>query len=412
MKKKSLIFLTKQFPYLNREQYVAHELEFLAKKFDKVYIYPHDHFSKDDVITFQLPPNVEVINLNQQIPSVPSKVDALKSYFSAFFYELKNVHDKFWFLKKAKWFFSIYTTQFALGNGLMDFMKRKNLKQDDVVFYSYWFSASALCLSILKSRRLINKFVSRAHASDLYHEDWGLLNDRVGVLPFRNFKQKYVDVVYSISDHGKKYLQKKYPEIKRVEVAYLGVKDFGLNPQKADDRFVIVTCSGVDENKRIHLLGEALSRLDREVEWIHFGDGRLKDRAIASVTSPNVIFRYKGQTPNADVRKFMAEHHVDLFVNLSIVEGLPVTIMEALSHGIPVLATAANGTTEAVIEGETGKLLKVEFSETELDAALNELMTHSDNLIAMRYKSRMLYERRFDADKNYTAFADALFESK
>ena len=40
---KYLVILTKQFPYQWREQYVAHELAALARQFDKVFIYTHDH---------------------------------------------------------------------------------------------------------------------------------------------------------------------------------------------------------------------------------------------------------------------------------------------------------------------------------------------------------------------------------
>ena len=408
MKSKTLVLLTKQFPFLNREQYVAHELEFLAKEFEKIYIYPHDHFRKDDQITFELPPNVEVINLNLQIPPIRNKFALLMSYLRAFVFELCRVHDRMWFVKNAKRFFSIYTTQYALGIGLMNFLAKKKLNQKEVVFYSYWFSASALCLSILKSRGEIDRYVSRAHALDLYHEDWGLLNERVGVLPFRNFKQKFVDVLYSISEHGKKYLEKKYPDIQSVKVAYLGVKDFGLNPGERSEEFVIVTCSGVDDNKRIHLLGNALSRIQQKVLWIHFGDGPLKDLALQSVTSSNVKFDYRGQTPNKEVREFYASNHVDLFVNLSKVEGLPVTIMEVLSHGIPVLATAANGTPEAVVDGETGQLLPINFSSGELDECLLYFLKQTDAANEMLHNCRLLFERKFNAESNYTFFAKSI----
>lgn len=400
--------LTKQFPYLNREQYVAHELYFLAARFEKIYLYPHDHFAKNDVLSFELPANVEVINLNRQISTVENRWALLGSYLMAFFFELKNVHDWQWFLKNAKRFFSIYITQYALGDGIVAFMKEKNLRKGDVVFYSYWFSASALCLAILKSRKLIDKFVSRAHALDLYHEDWGLLSEKVGVLPFRNLKQKYVDTIYSISAHGKTYLDHKYPEIAGVKTAYLGVKDAGLNPMKTEAGFVIVTCSGVDENKRIHLLGEALSRLDLPVEWIHFGDGPFKERALASVTSSNVIFKYHGQTPNAEIRRFYSKHHIDLFVNLSRVEGLPVTVMEALSHGIPVLATAVNGTPEAVKDGVNGKLLSVHFSQDELESALLFFIKNVNEKDSMAKNARLWFLQRFHADHNYAEFAEAL----
>ncbi len=407
MSEKTLILLTKQFPYQQREQYVAHELEYLAKSFDKVLIYPHDHFGKGEKYSFSLPTNVEVIDLNNKV--IPAaKVEVIKSFLGAFFYEFFRTHSKVWLLRNMRRFFAIYATQFALGKGLKNFLEQRKIDQKHVVFYSYWFSASALCLAILKSENKISRFVSRAHALDLYHEDWGLLNVKVRVLPFRNFKQKYVNVIYSISKHGKDYLDKKFPSIEKVEIAYLGVKDAGLNPSQQENVFVLATCSGIDDNKRIHLLGEALSVLDKPVRWIHFGDGPLKEKALNSIHAKNVEFILKGQTPNEEIRKFYSMHHIDLFVNLSRVEGLPVTIMEALSHGIPVLATDANGTPEAVLEGVTGKLISVHFEATDLENALLKLMNDTSRLQAMRESSRNLFLEKFDANRNYAVFGNGL----
>ncbi|MBX7052812.1 MAG: glycosyltransferase, partial [Flavobacteriales bacterium] len=392
----NLILLTKQFPFHHREQYVAHELAVLSKHFDHIYIYPHDHFGKGDKPTFELPGNVEVIELNQKI--VPaSKAAVIISFLKAFLFEWIHTHDRMWLLKNLRRFYAIYATQFALGNGLVEFLRNKNLSQQNTTLYSYWFSASALCLSILRNRGLIQSFVSRAHALDLYHEGWGLLNERVRVLPFRYFKQKHTDVIYSISAHGKNFLLKKPNTLNKVEVAYLGVQDFGLNPDKPNEKFTIVTCSGVDDNKRIHLLGEALSAIDLPVHWIHFGDGPLKEMALKSVTGSQVQFDFRGQTSNTDIRNFYASHHVDLFVNLSRVEGLPVTIMEAISHGIPVLATDANGTPEAVLAHQNGKLISTNFNQQSLCNELMWFMTNIDQLRNMRIKSRAVYMERFNA---------------
>jgi glycosyltransferase involved in cell wall biosynthesis len=403
----NLILLTKQFPFHHREQYVAHELAVLSKHFEHIYIYPHDHFGKGDKPTFELPSNVEVIELNQRIVSA-SKWEVIWSFMKAILFEWKHTHDKIWLMKNLRRFYAIYATQYALGNGLVEFLRNKNLNQQNTVMYSYWFSVSALCLSILKNRGMIQSFVSRAHALDLYHEGWGLLNDRVRVLPFRYFKQKNTEVIYSITEHGKKYLEQKPATLQYVEVAYLGVQDFGLNPEELNEKFTIVTCSGVDDNKRIHLLGEALSEINSPVHWIHFGDGPLKEKALKSVTGSQVQFDFRGQTSNTDIRKFYASHHVDLFVNLSRVEGLPVTIMEAISHGIPVLATDANGTPEAVEVGVNGKLISIRFNAQELQDELSWFMSNSNSVKEMRKESRALYMEKFNADTNYTAFARLL----
>lgn len=45
---------------------------------------------------------------------------------------------------------------------------------------------------------------------------------------------------------------------------------------------------------------------------------------------------------------------LDLFLHTSTMEGLPNSLMEAMAAGLPIVATAAGGTPELVVEGETG----------------------------------------------------------
>ena len=47
----------------------------------------------------------------------------------------------------------------------------------------------------------------------------------------------------------------------------------------------------------------------------------------------------------------------DIFVLASAFEGLPVSIMEAMSVGLPVVATSVGGVPEAVVEGQTGLMV-------------------------------------------------------
>ncbi len=51
-----------------------------------------------------------------------------------------------------------------------------------------------------------------------------------------------------------------------------------------------------------------------------------------------------------DLMLFFKENSVDLFINASITEGTPVSIMEAISCGIPIIATDVGGNPEIVSE--------------------------------------------------------------
>jgi glycosyltransferase involved in cell wall biosynthesis len=79
-----------------------------------------------------------------------------------------------------------------------------------------------------------------------------------------------------------------------------------------------------------------------------------------------------------DVRDLLAA--ADLFVLASAFEGLPVSIMEAMSAGLPVVATAVGGVPEAVEDGVTGLLVPPRDAAALADAlvSLADDVSHQD----------------------------------
>ena len=76
----------------------------------------------------------------------------------------------------------------------------------------------------------------------------------------------------------------------------------------------------------------------------------------SSIDIPNMRTTFMGYVPNVEIMQFMEESNVDVFINLSTSEGVPVSIMEAQSYGIPVIATNVGGTGE-IIDKDNGILL-------------------------------------------------------
>jgi colanic acid/amylovoran biosynthesis glycosyltransferase len=61
---------------------------------------------------------------------------------------------------------------------------------------------------------------------------------------------------------------------------------------------------------------------------------------------------------HAQVIDYYTTNHIALFLSLSSREGLPVSLMEAISCGIPLLATTVGGVSEVVNEN-TGRLAPI-----------------------------------------------------
>jgi len=267
MPKKNLIFITKQYPYYFQEQYITNELLSLSKVYDRIYVYPSDHYNPDYKIEYELPKNVEIIdlNFNPELRVGLNKFNKIMMFLRVFFYELIRTDSKWSMLREIKRYYSIFTTQYLQAMSLQNFLNVSQIGISSSTFYSYWFSNSALCLAILKQERVINHFYSKAHSIDLYHNAWPLITETVREPIFKFFKLKHVSILFPISQHGGAYLSKLFPSLK-TKVSYLGVEDFGTNDLKSrDEKFLLVTCSVLDPVKRVELLGRALSKLDKRV---------------------------------------------------------------------------------------------------------------------------------------------------
>jgi glycosyltransferase involved in cell wall biosynthesis len=173
--------------------------------------------------------------------------------------------------------------------------------------------------------------------------------------------------------------------------------------------------------KRIDLLISALGtvRSDEEIEWRHFGDGILKNdlEALASERlklSVGISYRFMGHYPNDELLKYYSRNHVDLFINTSLTEGIPVSIMEAQCFGIPVIATDTGGVKEVVTYG-TGSLLPVDFNPGDLATLIeNYLKLTEEETEVIRMNCIKNWDSNFSALSNYNNFilkVNSIFES-
>jgi colanic acid/amylovoran biosynthesis glycosyltransferase len=413
MAKKNLVLLTKQYPFHFKEQYITNELLALSKVYDKIYIYPGDHFNPEYPLVYSLPPNVELIDLNLTSPLIRTSFRKewwfkfIKTYLGEFAFNKHKLH----VLKKFMRYYSAYAVNYSKGMALMDYLRKNNVNIEETTFYCYWFSNLALCLSLLKQRGDIKHFYSKAHAIDLYHEEWSLVESNTLNVPlYKKFKSDLIDEIFPISAHGERYLKREFAGIS-TKIFYLGAEEFPPSTSiNSSELFTLVTCSNIDLRKRVYRLGEALSLINRPVKWVHFGGGSddMEQMVKDAIKSPLVELELKGQAPNSEIRQFYASNRVDLFVNLSKAEGVPVAIMEAIAHGIPVLATDVFGTPEVAVQDVSGKLIPSDFTNEKLAESIIWFLEHPKEVDALRVGARKLFEERFDAHKNHAEFANYL----
>ena len=167
------------------------------------------------------------------------------------------------------------------------------------------------------------------------------------------------DFVIYVTQH---FLQKRYPTwgIK------LGCSDVVLPPfndeilqrrlKHIDEReqntpFKLITCGGLDvPYKGQHFVIHALAILNKQGYHFHYyllglGTGdRL--RKLATQLGVQEYVHILGNKPHTEVFKIFDQ--MDLYVHPSLTEGLPRTVIEAMSRALPCIGTPVGGTTELI----------------------------------------------------------------
>ena len=150
-------------------------------------------------------------------------------------------------------------------------------------------------------------------------------------------------------------------------------------------------------------LVRAMASVESDFRAILVGDGpdqpALANEVRRLGLAPNVTLL----GARSDVPELLAG--ADVFVLSSRSEGLPMSVLEAMAAGLPVVATDVGGVSELVLEGETG-LLVPRDETTALAQALERLLRDEDLRRRMAASARARVVREFDL----TSFQEAHVE--
>lgn len=284
---------------------------------------------------------------------------------------------------------------------------KPNLEDNDV-FVSYWLNECAFALAELKKKYPKIRVASRGHGFDVFEERC--------YMPFRKDILTGLDKIYLINEASREYFKEHYGEwldLSKIEISHLGVNIPESVSQKSFDVFTIVTCAAVIPLKRLDLMIDALAELkDKKIEWVHFGGGVLlsdiKKYAEEKLSGGALRYEFKGQVPLNEVHTFYRENSVNLFVNSSDTEGTPVSVMEALSYGIPTVARNVGGMAE-VLDNNCGVLLPKEESVELLSRAIERILTlDREDYSLLCNNARKKINEEFNADTTFKKYIEGI----
>jgi glycosyltransferase involved in cell wall biosynthesis len=256
-------------------------------------------------------------------------------------------------------------------------------------------------------------FSFTAHAFDIYRDvNRRTLANKINAARFTVTVSRYnVDYLKSVANGGGG----------RIELIRNGIDlaRFAPAPQPPQGPFTILAVARLVEKKGLALLIEACRDLrDRELDFRCeiVGKGAQKaqlDQLIRDLDLRAHV-RLAGPLPHQEIVERYQRAHV--LVLPCIVgrdgnrDGLPVSIVEALACGLPVISTNVTGIPEAVQHGRNGLIVR-QGNATELAMALERLMRDPRLLETLRAGARPSVEEEFD-ERSTAAQLHALLEEE
>jgi colanic acid/amylovoran biosynthesis glycosyltransferase len=412
MSPKNLLIVTTAFPYGKGESFVAAELEHIAAYFGSVEVVP----------SYYTPgTQPRAVKQDVNLDYAARRWGVLRTFHVAFSFvvALKNYSwraDLVRVLRQDHKYDNCKELARALYRAQLfeSFLRRqvaRHGKQFDLVYF-YWMMPEIMgALGFRKATGSPLKIVARAHGGDLYEE-----RKSGGYAGLRNDIAGGIDDIYCISDHGRAYLDGRYPAMsEKFHTARLGVEDPGrLNQQPREAHLSILSCSFVVAGKRLHLVVEAIEHMlhndpSLKIRWTHIGNGELYDELRALVADKlggraEVVF--KGYLAQQQITALYQDEGFDVVVNVSDCEGIPVSLMEASAAGIPMVATDVGGNSEIVNAGN-GVLIAADADIPTIAAALLHFADRTASA-AHRRAARSDWDQRFNARRNYALFGQQL----
>lgn len=383
---RSLVFITAEYPFGKQETFIENEITLLAEAFDQIIVLP-----KNTPGTARtMPPNCSLGRPYGATSATTGKHLLWKEWL-----QVKGHVGK---LKVA------YRSWQSINKRLTQIKSSTKDIAGKIIYYSYWLDEGAMAAAHLGQRdgRIS---ISRAHGWDVYP-----VRHPHKYLPYRSYLASSELVVCPISKHGAEALLDQ--GFTNLDLFYLGTpplkKVEAKNRQGIKTLVSISSCIELKRVQRIAAIFAAIYQDDSTWRWNHFGDGPLEAEVKEWLDKSGVEgYSFHGRQSNETIHQWLSENtNNTLFINQSTTEGLPVSMMEAMSVGIPCVGTNVGGVSEIIEDGNNGLLhdddLSVE-AVAHLIQALDE-----DRLYAMAENAKNTWQNKFNAEKNYTAFLKRL----
>lgn len=279
----------------------------------------------------------------------------------------KNKNIKFYLIKplfeKSKFQGEIIPTLYFIIKGIL--LARQIIKKEKPNIINAHFSFPAGIVGCLAKDEK-SKFIISAMGADIYDNTRKLV-------PSQNFVLKKINQcvlnkaskIIVLSSDIKEKIRNIYkyegdiriipPGIASIEFPKKNKKDFGFN----EDDFILITIGRLVKRKRIPDLLFALENIDNKIKLIVIGDGPEKNKIMNLIERLDLKDRVFIKGYISEEEKFQLLSISDIFVMVSEYEAFGIAYLEAMTVGLPVIATNAGGPRDFIEEGKNGFIIPV-----------------------------------------------------
>ncbi|MBU0600448.1 glycosyltransferase family 4 protein [bacterium] len=161
-----------------------------------------------------------------------------------------------------------------------------------------------------------------------------------------------------------------------------------------EDEIIVTTIGQLKKEKGVEYLLAAVPKVIekfKEVRFLICGEGEYKEELIKLAEKLNITKNVIFTGYYDDLSQVLGVS--DLFITPSLMESLPIVILEAMCAGLPIIGTKV-GDIPFCINSKNGLLIKPKSSE-EISKALIKLLTNKEKLKEMGKESRNLVKEKF-----------------
>lgn len=204
------------------------------------------------------------------------------------------------------------------------------------------------------------------------------------------------DKIICVSEYDRSLAELyKVAKSSQLRMIFNGVPDTNLMANPGNLSIKIIMVARFEEPKQQEKLITYFSNISSDsVKLILVGDGPNLPQAIELAKTMGVADRVIFTGDRDDVAQLLADAHI--FVLLSDYEGLPLSVIEAMRAGLPVIASNVGGIPEEVMDGISGFL--VEDDRSSITEKLNLLIESPSLRIQMGKEGRKIYLSKLHID--------------